>query len=203
VRADLDAMPDDGRRYEIIDGVLYAHGRPFVRADLDAMPDDGRRYEIIDGVLVVSAAPGRLHQRATRRLLALLDSACPAEFEVLSAPFTVALADDTQTQPDLLVGRQEDFTDKDLPAPPVLAVEILSPSTRIFDINVKRERVQRAGTPSFWVVDPVARPAEARLLAWDLGPDGEYRLVAKVTGEEKFRATLPYPVTVVPAALVR
>jgi hypothetical protein len=39
-------------------------GRPFTRADLERMPDDGRRYEIIDGVLVVSAAPGRLHQRA-------------------------------------------------------------------------------------------------------------------------------------------
>jgi hypothetical protein len=38
--------------------------RPFTRADLAAMPDDGRRYEIIDGVLIVSAAPGRMHQRA-------------------------------------------------------------------------------------------------------------------------------------------
>jgi Uma2 family endonuclease len=179
------------------------YGRPFVRADLDAMPDDGRRYEIIDGILVVSAAPGRVHQRPSRRLLALLDAACPAELEVLSAPFTVVLADDTETQPDLLVGRQEDFTDKDLPAPPVLAVEILSPSTRVLDINMKRERFQRAGTPAFWIIDPVARPAEARLLAWEIADDGEYQLVAKVTGEEEFRAELPYPVTVVPAALVR
>jgi Uma2 family endonuclease len=174
-----------------------------VRADLETMPDDGRRYEIIDGVLVVSAAPGRVHQRAVGRLGRLLDDACPAEFEVLTAPFAVGLADDTEMQPDVLVGRQEDFTDKDLPAPPVLAVEVLSPSTRIFDINVKRARFERAGTPAFWVVDPVARPAEARLLAWELTADGEYRLVAKVTGEEKFRATLPYPVTVAPAALVR
>jgi Uma2 family endonuclease len=179
------------------------YGRPFVRADLEGMPDDGRRYEIIDGVLIVTAAPGRLHQRAVGGLCRLLGDACPAEFELLIGPFAVGLADDTEMQPDLLVGRQEDFTDKDLPAPPVLAVEILSPSTRTFDINVKRERFQRAGTPSFWVVDPVARPAEARLLAWELGPDGEYRLAAKVTGEEEFRATLPYPVTVVPAALVR
>jgi Uma2 family endonuclease len=196
-------MPDDGRRYEIIDGVLYVQGRPFVRADLDAMPDDGRRYEIIDGMLVVSAAPGRVHQRVVGELFVLLREACPAGLEVLMAPFTVVLADDTETQPDLLVGRQEDFTDKDLPAPPVLAVEILSPSTRVLDINVKRELFQRAGTPAFWIIDPVARPAEARLLVWELADDGEYQLVAKVTGEEEFRAELPYPVTVVPAALVR
>lgn len=38
--------------------------RRFTRADLEHLPDDGRRYELIDGVLIVSAAPGRLHQRA-------------------------------------------------------------------------------------------------------------------------------------------
>jgi Uma2 family endonuclease len=57
--------------------------RPFTRADLAAMPDDGRRYEIIDGVLIVSAAPGRMHQRAVGRLYRILDDACPPELEVL------------------------------------------------------------------------------------------------------------------------
>jgi hypothetical protein len=47
------------------------------------MPDDGRRYEIIDGVLIVSAAPGRMHQRAVGRMVRLLDDACPPELEVL------------------------------------------------------------------------------------------------------------------------
>jgi Uma2 family endonuclease len=179
------------------------YGRPFTRADLERMPDDGRRYELIDGVLIVSAAPGRVHQRAAFRLARLLDDACPAEFEVLMAPFAVGLADDTEMQPDVLVGRRDQLTDRDLPAPPSLAVEVLSPSTRMIDLTAKRKRFERAGTTSFWVVDPTARAAEARLMAWELGPDGAYVQVADVTGEKEFGATLPYPVSVIPAELVR
>ena len=178
-------------------------GRPFTRADLEDMPDDGRRYELIDGVLIVSAAPGRVHQRAVLRLARLLDDACPPEFEALVAPFAIGLADDTEMQPDVLVARQDQLTDKDLPGPPALAIEVLSPSTRMIDLNHKRERFERAGTPSFWVVDPIARPAEARLIAWELGPDKKYQQVADVTGEKEFAATLPYPVSVIPADLVR
>jgi Uma2 family endonuclease len=178
-------------------------GGPFTRADLDHMPDDGRRYELIDGVLIVSAAPSRVHQRASLRLAILLHAACPPEFEVLAAPFAVGLADDTEIQPDVLVGRDADFTPKDLPTAPVLAVEVLSPSSRLIDTHVKRERFERAGTPTYWVIDPVARPDEARLIAWELGADGRYRQVADVTGERRFEATNPYPVTIVPADLVR
>jgi Uma2 family endonuclease len=178
-------------------------GRPFTRADLERMPDDGHRYELIDGVLIVSAAPGRVHQRAVGRLYRALDDACPVGFEALMAPFAVGLADDTEIQPDLLVGRDEDFTPKDLPVAPVLAVEVLSPSSRLIDTHVKRERFERAGTPAYWVVDPIARPAEARLNAWELDEDGHYRQVADVTGGDPFEATLPFAVTVIPADLVR
>jgi Uma2 family endonuclease len=180
-----------------------AHGGPFTRADLDRMPDDGRRYEIIDGVLIVSAAPGRLHQRAVGRLYRLLDDASPSGVEVLVAPFAVGLADDTELQPDLLVGRDEDLTLKDLPAPPVLAVEVLWPSSRLIDTHVKRARFERAGTPAYWVIDPVVRPEEARLVAWQLDAHGRYREVATVRGDEAFAATVPFPVTVIPADLVR
>jgi Uma2 family endonuclease len=179
------------------------HGRPFTRADLDDMPSDGRRYEIIDGTLLVSAAPGRLHQRAVGNLWERLKNASPPEFEALFAPFAVGLADDTEIQPDVLVGRRSDFTDRDLPAAPVLAVEVLSPSSRLIDTHVKRERFERAGTPAYWVVDPVANPHQARLIAWELGDDGRYRQVADVVGEAEFVTKVPYPVSVVPADLVR
>jgi Uma2 family endonuclease len=176
-------------------------GRPFTRADLDNMPDDGRRYEIIDGVLIVSAAPGRLHQRAVKRMTRLLDDSCPPEFEVLPAPFAVGLAEDTELQPDVVVANVADLTDKDLPSAPALAVEVLSHSTKLIDLNVKKERLRRAGTPAYWVVDPVVRPAEARLIAWEL-VKGDYRQVADVHGEEPYEATVPFPVRVVPAELV-
>lgn len=178
------------------------YGRPFTRADLEFMPDDGRRHELIDGVLIVSAAPGRLHQRAVGRLYRVLDDACPAEFEVLIAPFAVGLAVDTELQPDALVARRDQLTERDLPGAPALAVEVLSPSTRMFDLNTKRARFERAGTRSFWVVDPVARPEEARLIAWELGDDKRYRQVADVSGAERFTPELPFPVTVAPGELV-
>jgi hypothetical protein len=66
---------------------------------------------------------------------------------------------------------------------------------------VKKERLRRAHTPAYWVVDPVARRAEARLIAWEL-VKGEYRQVADAHGEEVFEATAPFPVRVVPAELV-
>ena len=178
-------------------------GRPFTVADLERTPDDGRRYELIDGVLIVSAAPGRLHQQAVLELAVVLRAACPPELQVFVAPFGIVFGDDTELQPDVLVARRADLTDKNLPAPPVLAVEVLSPSTRIIDSHVKRERFEREGTPAFWVVDPVARPDEARLVAWELAEDGRYRQVADVLGEAEHKAGLPYPVTVRPADLVR
>jgi len=171
--------------------------RPLVRADLDAMPDDGHRYELVDGVLVVSPAPSPLHQRAVGRLFRLLDDACPDHCEVVVAPLDVVLADDTVMQPDILVARRADFTPRDLPAPPLLAVEVLSPSTRRFDLMLKRSRFEAAGAGSYWVVDP----GEPMLTAWDL-VDSRYVEVAQVSGAETYAAQRPYEVTVSPAALV-
>jgi Uma2 family endonuclease len=133
----------------------------------------------------------------------VLHAGCPGEFEVVIAPFAVGLADDTEMQPDILVARRDQITIRDLPVPPALAVEVLSPSTRLIDLNVKRKRFERSGTPSFWAVDPVARPDEAQLVAWELADDGVYRQVADVTGDAEFQAELPYRVSVNPAALVR
>ncbi|HZN20518.1 MAG TPA: Uma2 family endonuclease [Micromonosporaceae bacterium] len=104
---------------------------------------------------------------------------------------------------DVLVGRREDFTDRALAAAPVLAVEVLSPSSRLFDTHVKRERFERAGTPAFWVVDPVAVPDQARLVAWELTGQGRYRRVADVSGEAELRTQVPFELRVVPADLVR
>ena len=173
------------------------HGLPLTRADLDAMPDDGHRYELIDGVLVVSPSPSWHHQRAVGRLFRLLDDMCPPELEVLSGPFDVSLADDTVMIPDLLVARRSDLTQRDLPTAPLLAVEVLSPSTRRFDLLTKRSRYESSGTASYWVVDPV----EPSLTAWELH-GGALVEVANVRHDELFTTRTPYPVEVVPAALV-
>ncbi|MGI8646584.1 MAG: Uma2 family endonuclease [Nocardioides sp.] len=155
------------------------------------------RYELIDGVLLVTPSPVRLHQRAVVRLVSLLHERCLDDLEVLTAPFDVALADDTVMQPDILVARKADLTRRDLPTAPVLAVEILSPSTRLFDLNTKKARFEVAGCASYWVVDP----DEPSLIAWNL-IDGRFAEAAHVVGSETFTATTPYAVEVISEALV-
>jgi Uma2 family endonuclease len=176
--------------------ILGAHAGPMTRADLDALPDDGYRRELIDGVLIVSPSPSYPHQDVVLQLAMLLTSPCPSDLKVLIAPFDVVLADDTVMIPDLLVARREDITHDDLPVAPVLAVEVLSPSTRRFDLMTKRSRYEAAGTTSYWVVDPV----DLTLTAWDL-TDGTYTQVAHVTGDQEYAAAQPFPVTVTPSRL--
>lgn len=170
--------------------------RPLTRADLDAMPDDGHRYELIDGVLVVSPAPRIRHQDAVASLYRQLFAACPPELKVLFAPVDVALSDDTVMQPDLLVARREDFTERDLPTAPVLAVEVLSPSTRAFDLLLKKDRLQRAGCQHYWVVDPDV-PA---IMAWRLA-DGAYAEAGRAEGDDALELAEPFPLRITPSSI--
>jgi Uma2 family endonuclease len=171
---------------------------PFTVDDLERMPDDGRRYELLDGVLLVSPAPGTRHQKVVVRLAALLDSACPDDLHVLAAPFAVRPKPDTELQPDVLVARDEDLTEKLLPVAPVLAAEVLSPSTALIDINTKKAAYQRMGVRSYWIIDPL----EPRLTVFELDDAGVYGQVAEVKGEDAFVAEKPFAVRVVPANLL-
>ncbi|MET8997458.1 Uma2 family endonuclease [Amycolatopsis sp. NPDC004169] len=175
-----------------------ADSGPLTVQDLAGMPDDGRRYELIDGVLLVSPAPGRRHQKIAYRLYGVLEASCPPEFEVVGAPFAVHSGDKVELQPDVLVGLDEDFTDKDLPAAPVLAVEVLSPSTAIHDLNTKKAVYERLGTHSYWVIDP----DEPALTVFELDEEGHYCQVAKAAGDEVFETERPFPVRVVPRELL-
>lgn len=109
------------------------------------------------------------HQDVVLNLAGVLKAACPRELKVVIAPFDVVLADDTVLQPDVLVARRDDLTPSDLPAAPLLVIEVLTPSTRLIDLNLKRARYGAAGCPSYWVIDPEA----LTLTAWELR-GGEY-----------------------------
>jgi Uma2 family endonuclease len=175
-------------------------GRPFSVADLEAMPDDGRRYELIDGELLVTPAPGWAHQEAAITLTVLLREACPRDMRVLIAPFAVRPDMSNELQPDVLVARFADLTLKNLPKPPVLAVEVASPSSRLTDANLKRAVYARMGVESFWLVDP--DPEQPSLTVFELA-GADYRQVAHVVGDQVFTAERPFVLSVVPAELVR
>jgi Uma2 family endonuclease len=175
----------------------------FTVEELERMPDDGRRYELLDGVLLVSPAPGVWHQEVVGSLYRLLYDACPPELHVVIAPFEWRGSRRTALQPDVLVARRGDLfaveDGKFLAEPPVLAVEVLSPSTRRIDRLSKLSAYEEAGVPSYWLVDP--DPETPSLHALDL-VDGHYVEVGCPSSEQTWQAQRPYPVSVRPADLV-
>lgn len=174
------------------------YGRALTRDDLDAMPDDGHRYELLDGALIVTPAPSTGHQSVVAQLHLVLHAAVPDDLKVLFAPLDVVLAVDTVLQPDLLVAPRDAFTARDLPTAPVLAVEVLSPSTRRIDLLVKRDRYRSAGCAAYWVVDP----DEPSVLAWELSGD-DYVEAGRASGSEVLELDRPFSVRVCPAELTR
>ncbi|HEX3647611.1 MAG TPA: Uma2 family endonuclease [Pseudonocardiaceae bacterium] len=119
--------------------------------------------------------------------------------EVLPAPFAVQPNDRTELQPDVLVARCEDLTDKNLPVAPILAVDVLSPSTALTDLNTKKAAYLRMGVPSYWVIDP--RRPSLTVFELDSTKFG-YEQVAQVEGDKAFEATQPFPVRVVPTDML-
>lgn len=177
--------------------------RVWTREERDALPADGSRYELIDGALVVTPSPHWRHQDVVGELYVALRSACPADLLVYVAPMDVNLAVDSVLEPDLLVVRPEQRGRTHLEGAPLLAVEVLSPSTQVIDRNLKLRRYEAAGTPSYWLVDPGDDDTQPGIAAYELDAEGRYRLVAEVSGDETWAATRPFAVTIRPAALRR
>jgi len=172
-------------------------GAPLTYADLEGMPDDGHRYELVDGVLVVTPAPGTAHQRCVVRLAALLVTAVGSQHDVLVAPYDYLVSPTTLLQPDLLVARREDLGEARLERPPVLVIEVLSPSTRLTDLGTKRLAYEAAGVAAYWLVDP--EEPSLTVLALD---EGRYVEEGVVVAGERYQASSPFAVTVVPSELV-
>jgi putative restriction endonuclease len=80
-------------------------GEPLTAEDLEDTPDDGHRYELVDGCLIVTPSPNLAHQRCLAALHLLLHRACPSGYEVVIGPFDFKAGPDTVLEPDLLVAR--------------------------------------------------------------------------------------------------
>ena len=131
---------------------------------LRELPDDGQRYEVVDGMLLVSPSPSAPHQRAVGELHVLLHAYLAGRgMEVFVAPAAITWSHDTEVQPDLLAVRLSDgrpvqrFEDVQQLA---LAVEVLSPSTMRADRYVKRRKYQERGVEMYWIVDIAGRYVE-------------------------------------------
>ncbi len=161
--------------------------------ELLALPEDGLRHELLDGEHVVTPAPTKLHQRVLAQFHLALQPTVRgrADIEALFSPADIHLGPKTLVQPDLFIVERDNRSWADTPAP-LLAVEILSPSTAARDRGRKRRLYLEAGVEEYWVVDIHARLVERwrrgddrpeivdDLLAWSLsvGASGEIDLPA-------------------------
>src|SRR5258708_28784484 len=128
-------------------------GRLFTVDDLDRMPDDGRRYELVDGVLMGSPHRSVPHQAVMSELAVQLDHACPRGLFAVPAP-GVRMSADTELIPDLVVIRQDQLAGRRVTRPPLLAVEIQSPSSALFDPHTKKAVYERFSVEAYWIVVP-------------------------------------------------
>ena len=159
--------------------------------DYLAMPDDGKRYQLIDGELYMTPSPNRAHQRAVGNLHILLRERIEKTGlgEVYLAPFDVVFDQMNVVQPDLLVvgiERLAIITEANVRGVPDVAIEVLSPSNKRFDREKKLQLYRRVGVPELWYFDPADRTAEV----FHAEAEGRCVLAAKLSGDEAIRSAV-------------
>lgn len=149
--------------------------REWTYEDYRQLPDDGNRYEIIDGRLYVTPAPSPYHQILSRRLQFLFyPLELAGQGQIFNTPVDLLMLGATPVQPDLVFLDAEQaalITSRALEGVPKLVVEILSPSTAGRDRTLKSHKYAACGLPHYWIVDPFARTLEMFRLH-----EGGYRL---------------------------
>ena len=131
-------------------------------AELDLLPDDGNRYEILAGTLLVTPSPGSAHQGVAAMLSAMFATYLRGRRLGLFSPGVVTLPPLTQLEPDLLIvpPRFAPGTPWVEITEHWLAVEILSRSSRIYDREFKRDAYLALGVREVWLVDVRERSVE-------------------------------------------
>jgi Uma2 family endonuclease len=110
------------------------------------------------------------------------------------------LSRDTEFDPDIIVLGADHIGDTRVAEPPLLVVEVRSPSTAMIDLTRKKAAYETFGVPSYWIIDPDRDRPE--LTVFELGPDGRYAEAGRVAGSTSFPAGKPFEVEVVPPRLV-
>ena len=145
---------------------MHMHARSqWTADDLLDMPDDGQRYEVIDGELFVTPAPSLNHQAALGTLYVRLVEYLNSEHVgyVFFSPADIRFSPRRSVQPDLFVApsvdgrRPQSYSEI---TRLMLAIEALSPSTAQLDRIVKRKLYREEGLSEFWIVDLDARSFE-------------------------------------------
>lgn len=131
-------------------------------ADWESLPDDGNRYEVIEGVLYMTTAPSNFHQWIVQQLIELVGIPLKQQQlgYGFAAPIGVLMPGCDPVQPDYVVVLAEHASiirGGRIRGVPDLIVEVLSPGSAAYDQGVKLEAYARAGVPEYAIIDPAAR----------------------------------------------
>jgi Uma2 family endonuclease len=163
--------------------------------DLFSLPEDGKRYEIIDGVLYVLPSVGWAHASVVMKLLTvLLPIAKNLGGQWLTAPLDVFVAGGDPVQPDLLLmlpGGAARTVMRGIEGPPDLVIEVVTPTNRVHDLLTKRALYGRAGVREYWIVDAETRTLEILALDRDA-----LHLVITASGADRPLSPLLGPLTI-------
>ena len=155
-----------------------------------ALPADGQRYELLDGVLYMAPAPTLWHQDVVGTIYVYLYNHVKLTRlgVVYVAPIDVELAPQTVAPPDVVVVLREHAAilhPTRIIGTPDLMVEVASPGTAHHDHRRKRNIYARAGVPEYWLVDPVKYTLEILVLE-----HGQYRSSGPLTGHVPIQSTM-------------
>ena len=139
--------------------------------DLERLPDDGKRYEIIEGALYEMPAPGVDHAAIVMNLIGLLLPVITGMGgRLFTSPIDVRFYGADPVQPDLLAvlpGWSGTWRRRSVGGAPDLLIEVLSPSNRGHDLLTKRALYARAGVREYWIVNPANQTVEILMLDRD------------------------------------
>jgi Uma2 family endonuclease len=172
-------------------GPAYPPQGQWTYEDYLRLPDDGRRYEVLRGVLYVSAAPNPVHQfvlrNIVRKLVLFLEDHPLGEFFLSPTDVILPHGLSAPVEPDLFFVLGEEWkgtiTSQFMEGVPDLILEVLSPSTRRYDRGTKFDVYAEAGVREYWLADPLAHTVEVFVLR-----DGAYVLFGKFSRSERLRS---------------
>ena len=171
--------------------------------DVQEMPEDGKRYEAIDGRMCVTPQPRTRHQWASASLFREVLPILGSRGRLFMPPTGVEFVDTEEgVQPDLLFVRTERLNsvrEYTIQGPPDLVVEILSPSTALRDPGIKLDLYRRKEVPEYWVMDADAKLVEVWRLAEGASAAERYteavpvRLEGQVIGSVELAKVFDWP----------
>jgi Uma2 family endonuclease len=126
------------------------------------LPDDGNRYEVIEGILYTTTAPSYFHQWIVRRLDRYIGVPLEQQelAYAATAPIGVLMPGCDPVQPDFVLVRRDRagiISERRIRGAPDLIAEVLSPSNPEQDTIIKRRVYARAGVPEYWIIRPETR----------------------------------------------